>query len=52
MNLKQKEAVLVLATNPRKVSELELTLQADMAKLQDVYAQKRSHCKNELRFEK
>ena len=23
-----------------------------MAKLQDVYAQKRNHCKNELRFEK
>lgn len=45
--MKQKDAVLVLDAKPRKVSELESTLKADMAKLQDVYAQKRNQFKNE-----
>jgi len=59
VGIKQKDSVLVLGAKPHKVSELELTLKADMAKLQDVYAQKRNsktntqnHFKNELRFDK
>ena len=50
--MEQKGSILVADAKPRKVSELELTLKADMAKLQDVYAQKRNHFKNELRFDK
>ena len=50
--MEQKGSILVADAKPCKVSELELTLKADMAKLQDVYAQKRNHFKDELRFEK